>query len=523
MDARRRRWLACLLVVAMLWSLGSASCTPLNGGSTNLSASSSDAPPSAIKSFAETLAEISSGAGQISELKEGTNERRICVFEEKHDSVVGQLEIALMLIRMHERLGLRHLAVEGLLKGQEFPPTKWFRDMGGAEDEALRREIALGLFRSGEITAVELIALIFPDVVLHAADDPTAYAVELSERAGMAGMLYLYRIGLKSARPEHYPNLQHLDQQKDFSELIEYVTTLDPWVKEQHEQLMRSGSVTPIEQSLGRLEEIEERAKTVGAELNPAEQNAMAEAQTFFRAAEQRSVMMARTALSLDRSIPLDAINAGAAHTQSITRVLQEAKATYAVISPLTLIQKQTASDLSQEAFDRKRKQLSVTSTGEGLGSLLDGRKKPSTIIGTYWLTSLAQFRFATAIIVMAANDAGFPSARLKRKLEALDHLRIKWGEVKVNGGDVLFAASVRGQHGWTDLWARGGLLPNIPARPRERTLEELLWETLNEVRKESVEKTRPAKGPARERVTYNIMAIYDKAPQALVHARIAG
>lgn len=469
------------------------------------------------------LAEISQGAGQISEIKGETGERGVCIFEEQHNSVAGQLEIALMLLRLHEHHGLRHLAIEGFLKGQEFPSRQWFREMGDAEDEGLRNEIAVGLLRDGEISAVELIALVFPDVVVHAADDPAAYGVELTKRARMAGTLYLYQIGLKSARPEHYPSLQHLDQQKNFSELVEYVTTLDPWVKEHHEQMTRGAPINSTRQTLQQLEEIEERAKAVGAEIGPAEQSAMAEAKAFFKAAEQRSLTMAQTALSLDQKLPLVVINVGAAHTESIKRVLQEAQATYTVISPLTLIQNQTAGDLSEEAFDRKGKQLSVSLTGKGLGSLLDGRKKPATIIGMDWLKGLAQCRFATALIVMKAQDAGFPSTELKRKLDALNQLRIKWESLKIVGGDVLFATSVRGQSGWTALQARAGLTKNLPATFKNRTLEELLIESLIAVRKSAGERKEPAKGTTREIVTLDIMAVYDKAPQALAHARLAG
>lgn len=520
MNSRRSYWLACISMGVMLWSL---SCAPPGGGLTKLYVSSTDAQTNSLKSFAEMLAEISTGVGQISEIKGGVDERRICVFEEKHTSVAGQLEIAVMLLRLHDRHLLGHLSIEGLPQGREFPATQWFREMGGPDSEELRNQIAVGLLRDGEISAVELMALVFPDVVVHAADDPAAYNVELTKKAGMASTLYLYRIGIKSARPEHYPNLQQLNQQKNFAELVEYVISLDPWAKERHEQMARVESVNSIEETLQELQEIEERAKMVGAEIGPDEQSAMAEAKAFFRAAEQRSLMMVQTTLALDRTLPLIAINNGAAHTQSIKRLLGEAKATYAVISPLALIQHLTAGDLSYEAFDRKAKNLSVKWADKGLASLLDGRKKPPPVIGTEWLAGAAQFRFATAFLARGAKERGFPDSDLKRKLDALDHLKIKWETLRVTEGEVLFEASVRGQNGWTAIWARGGLTKNRLAEPEGSTLEKLLLDSLDEVRKEPGERKEPAKGRLLEMLTSNIMAVYDKEPQTIVNAHIAG
>src|SRR5260370_37814511 len=103
------------------------------------------------------LADVSMGVGQVRNSKEGSGERQICVLEERHTSVAGQIEIALMLLRLHDRYGLRDLALEGLTKDKQFPSTKWFRDMGGPDDSELRNQIAVGLLRQGEISAVELI------------------------------------------------------------------------------------------------------------------------------------------------------------------------------------------------------------------------------------------------------------------------------------------------------------------------------------------------------------------------------
>src|SRR5260370_11477508 len=103
------------------------------------------------------LADVSRGVGKVLNSMEGSGDRQVCVLEEKHTSVAGQIEIALMLLRLHDRYGLRDIALEGLTKDREFPSIKWFRDMGGPDDEELRNQVAVGLLRQGEISAVELI------------------------------------------------------------------------------------------------------------------------------------------------------------------------------------------------------------------------------------------------------------------------------------------------------------------------------------------------------------------------------
>jgi hypothetical protein len=188
----------------ILSTLAGTACTTPSKGLTTHSIASGN--PDSNRSVSDMLADVSQDVGRVSS-QEGSGKPRICVLEEKHTSIVGQFEIALMLLRLHERYGLRDIALEGLTKDKRFPSVKWFTEMGGPEDVDLKNEIVVGLLRDGEISAVELIAMLFPDVVVHPADATDAYLVELSDKAAAASGAFLVKIGLKSVRPEHYAQL----------------------------------------------------------------------------------------------------------------------------------------------------------------------------------------------------------------------------------------------------------------------------------------------------------------------------
>lgn len=526
MYSYKKSWLAGVVVAIMLWTLGTASCTNTTKGSdSSVSNSAPGGHSEPSKSISEMLADISKDVGQVRISKEGSGDRQVCVFEERHNSVAAQIEIALMLLRLHDRYGLRDIALEGLTKDREFPSIKWFRDMGGPDDSELRNQIAVGLLRQGEIGAVELIALAFPNVVVHAADDPTAYLVELTKKAGIASTAYFYKIGFKSVRPEHHQHIQQLSQQKKIRELVEYVISLDAWAKERDAR-MKKETGSSIEQTLATLQEIENRATVVGAEIGDDERSAMAEAKAFFAAAEKRTGTIVQATLEMKKAMPLVAMNVGAAHTEGVRRMLDEAKATYGVLTPLSLAKDLKAGDLSYEAFNRKNKQQSVMWLGKGLGSMLDGRHKYRPNVGMKWFQGESQLRFVTALLARASGQSNFPDAALRQKVDRLEDVKVSWKTVKTQqNGDVDFTASVLGEKGWITVSTRCGIPKGAESFVilKGRTLEQLLNKDLDEVRKEAGERKEPEKGPVIEMVTPDVMAAYDKEPNALANISISG
>jgi hypothetical protein len=464
------------------------------------------------------LEEAASGVGQVGDINGAAASRRLIVFEEKHTSVASQFEIALTLLRLYKHHGLRDIVLEGLTDDKKFPDTQWFRNLGGPEDEEARNEVLVGLLRDGEISAVELIATAFPDVAVHSGDDADSYRVELTKSGRV---VYLFKIGLKSARPEHYTRINQLNAQHDVEQLLDYVVSLDPWAKEQYAHLKDSAGGDCIEDSLRILDEIEERAEAVGAELTADERSAMAEEKAFFEAADKRTHTMSNLAIGFEPKSPLVAFNIGAAHTCGVKKLLEKAGATYAVITPLS--HKKEAGDLSYDSFDRKHQLRSVAWTGKGLGSLLDGRKKPPPDMGETWTRADSQIRVAVILIVRAIRDKGAIDSNLKRRIDSFDQLRVDWPSVSDDGGEVTFTTSVKLDKGWTPIAVRAGTPKSFSAAKNSRlTLEGMLLRDLTLVRNEPGERKEPTKTPVVEVIAPDVVASFATNPESLKQIRVA-
>jgi len=291
----KKSLIAGLVLSLMLSTLGIAAC---NGPTPGANINSAPTPNgNSGASFTALLADVSSGVGKVSS-NDGSGTPKIVVFEETHTSIAGQFEIALMLLRLHDRHGLREIALEGLTTDKRYPDLQWYRQMGGTDSGELRSQIAVGLMRAGEISAVDLVAMVFPDAVVHAADDPVAYRVELTEGAMVGVSAYLNKIHEKSR---------------------------DNWATDMNDELSKDKRRS-LEELQELIQKIEQRAASVGANLSEKDRQGMSEARAFFEAARKRSKTMVDTSVAVGRSTPLVAMNVGAAHTSEITQMFQSAK-----------------------------------------------------------------------------------------------------------------------------------------------------------------------------------------------------
>ena len=489
----KKSLVAGLVLSLMLWTFGTTACrssTPASNTASTNADSSND--------FTTLLTNVSSGVGKVSS-HGGSGTPKILVFEELHTSIAGQFEIAVMLLRLRNQHGLREIALEGLTKDKSYPSVQWFRQMGGPENGELRNQIAVGLMRAGEISAVDLMAMVFPDTVVHAADDPVAYPAKLTEKANRAIGSYLYKIALKSP---------------------------DNWVKQMSEELNKE-TRRSIEELQTLIQQIEQRAAAVGANLSEEDRRGMAETKAFFDAARTRTKTMVDTSVEIGRSASLVAMNVGAAHTSEIVQMFQNSKATYGVLSPLALANGLKAGDLTVEAFERKGDLMSVAFNGKGLGGLLDGRRKYPPAVDQKWLQAEAQLRYATAVIVRSGGGGGkFPDSIPKDEINSLPDVKVHADSIrKEPNGDISFLASVLGQKGWVDIYVRGGMPNGIAALEKHKgqALEKLLLENLDEIRKEPGERKEPTREPVTEMVTPDVAAAYAKTPAALKQMKISG
>jgi hypothetical protein len=527
MQTKKRNFILCLCILLSLAQFSCNDADTIQAGA-NQSASGTALPSNPtwdtspiqdaeVQSFKSMLDKVTAGVGKVGDTKGAASGRRFVVFEEKHTSIASQFEIALMLLRLYEH-GLRDIVLEGLTDDKKFPDTQWFRNLGGPEDEDVRNDVLVGLMHDGEISAVELIAMAFPDVVVHAGDDAVAYNTELTKQAGVSSTIYLYKIGLKSVRQDQYRRLNQLNQQQKISELIEFVISQDAWAKERHERFKKSGGGNCIEDILREFNEIEARAESVSAELTPEERRSMSDAKAFFEAADKRSHTTVKLAVGAESKSPLVAVNIGAAHTCGVKRLLDEAKPTYAILTPLS--HPNSAGDLNYESFERKGDLRSVTWAGKGLGSLIDGRKKPPPVAGEDWLKSLTQARLATVLLLRAFRANGGLGDDLKRRLDSFANFRVDQSSLTFEDGVLSFKGALIG--GQTKVIYMKAATPTSPAITRRRgpTLEAKLLNGLTSVKSETGERKQPATAPVIEVITPDVVAAAATEPQALMNFR---
>jgi hypothetical protein len=200
--------------------------------------------------------------------------------------------------------------------------------------------------------------------------------------------------------------------------------------------------------------------------------------------------------------------------------ILDEAKPTYAVLTPLS--HTKSAGDLNYESFERKGDLRSVTATGKGFGSLIDGRKKPPPVVGENWFKSFSQGRVATVLLLRAHRAKGGPTADLKRQIDSFGNFRVDWSSVVFKEGELSFKAAALIGDQTRNIWVRADT-PKSPAITKRsgQTLEEKLLNSLVSVRSETSERTQPAQTPVVEVITPDVVAAFATEPQALMAFRI--
>jgi len=368
----------------------------------------------------------------------------VVAFEETHISPIGQIEIALMMYRLYRDHGMRHLALEGYIEGSKLD-AKWFHDR--TVSPSWKRRVATRLLAQGEISSAEYLAILLPKLSVHPIEDEAQYSVDLGT-AGAAPTIYLFRIASKSLDQSIAPILQELQQEKKIKELIEYVIKSNHWTAEKSEQLDPKSKVISAEQWLSLLDEIESKAREVSYEPSSGERESMKKTKEFFTTANKRSSTMVRKVVQLaqQHSEAPVAMVIGAAHTDGVCRLFDQQKTAYMVITPNSLeTSKDEANSIAIAAFGRKGKKQSVDA--QGLGALLDGRKKPQPVVSEPWFQAKADFYLITGIIAEAAAA----SDRRNRTLFGLDPEKdLKLGMVQVDpstlervGEDVMFKVTV--------------------------------------------------------------------------------
>lgn len=272
MIATRRLRATCIVVVALALLIA-----PARGERLDLEAVARD---------------ISTDVGKVGKISTAGSKGLVFVFEEYHTSRVGQLQIAIMLLRLRSKHGLQTVALEGAVQAPQPISAQWFHTAGGEAARDAREDVAIRMLGEGEISSAEFLALLSPEVDVYGAELQAQYDVKL-DTEGAPEIAYLFEIAKKNLSQSDIKKANELISNKKQDEAIKFILESDPWVRKRYEAL-KGESLPSIEEMLARAREIQRKAREVGAEreIEAGAKQDMEKAIAFFEAAAKRSKTM---------------------------------------------------------------------------------------------------------------------------------------------------------------------------------------------------------------------------------------
>jgi len=341
---------------------------------------------STLDAMAEAIAE---DVGQVLKVVEGDPDRVIFVFEERHDSILVQIEVALMLNRLYTDYGMRHIGLEGLMSEEDKLDLSWAHWPPPYRPGQLitaREDVLVQSLIDGEIGGVELLGLVYDDVVIHGIDDAELYAAEVSPEAWSTPYTYLYNTALARMRKAELNEWKTLYDAGKYQEAQEYAMNTDPFTAEKNARLQDNVNFASAEETLEMLDEIATMAKLVKANLPSGAATNLEQLRSYLKLFSKRTDVMVANTLALsavNRGVPV-AMNIGAVHTERVIELFTEAGVSFIVFRSQAQAEGSSIGLLSREAFDRRSEGLSTAPEG-ALAALLDGRKKSQPIADKEW------------------------------------------------------------------------------------------------------------------------------------------
>ena len=333
----------------------------------------------------DIAAEIAEDVGVVTTVVETDTEPTIFVFEERHDSMLGQVEIAIMLNRLYADYDLRHIGLEGVSTEQGNLDLSWahrepYYEAG--QPIAGREDVMVQTLQEGEISSAELIGLVYHDVVVHGIDDTELYAFELTPEMSITPFVYLYYIALAGMDETDNGIWQALYTAEKYTEAFDFAMGTNEFAGQMNERLSDPVNIVSSEDWLVALDEIQAEAEASNAGYTENDAANIAAMGEFLETSSQRSDAMVTAMLELTDDFPDApiAMTIGAMHTARVQELLGESDVSFVVIRSVSLAEDIAAGRLSSEAWMRKQQGLSVSPDGT-IGALLDGRgKKPGPV-----------------------------------------------------------------------------------------------------------------------------------------------
>lgn len=458
---------------------------------------------------------ISADVGKVSASVVGDSGKRIIVFEERHDSRAGQIEIAIMFNRLHDK-GLKVIALEGALVTEKDLYPEWFHRLPNMK---VKQEVAVQLLKEGEISAAEFIALLYPDVKIYGVETASEYSVLASENASFSPYSYLWAIAEKNLSQDQISKANQLYEQENYTEYTEFVINASTCTKKWYEYLTDANRTFTIEEEISVLEDIKKGATLVKAEIDQKTKTDFEEWIESFRTASNRSDTITANTLILvkDANAPI-ALNIGAGHTSYVSELLKDNRATYAIIAPNSLTDINDISKLNLSAYNRKLERLSVDESGM-LGSFLDdrpksdGQRKPPPVLPKVFSRSKSELYYITKLIARSATSSRTPAVGLENEFSTLKYVKVNPESIKVIDNDVTFSAEILDDNNKkVTIYTRAHL-----TETGEKTVEERLKEALKylkdtkSLKEEKDEKSKDLVKPSRD-----VIARYSRNPDSI-------
>src|ERR1017187_2494449 len=214
----------------------------------------------------ETASAVAKGVGTVGTAWNEGSKGTVFVFEEFHTSRVGQLQIAAMLLRLHDRYGIRRIGLEGAIQSARPLDATWYRNVGGDLAKVAREDVAIRMLGEGEISSAEFMTMLFPDIAVIGTEIAALYNTELTAR-GNPEIDYLLAIAEKGLSQQDIRKVNGLINGKQQKEALEYMLSVDPWVRQQYAAIKGSSTsgAVPLEQMRRRLLDIQAKAAAVSA------------------------------------------------------------------------------------------------------------------------------------------------------------------------------------------------------------------------------------------------------------------
>ncbi len=418
---------------------------------------------------------IADGVGVVGECNSTGVPGPIFVFEEYHTSRVGQLEIAIMMCRLHNLYGMKQIGLEGSLQRLSPLKAQWFHRAGNPSTIGIKEDVAVRLLAEGEIRAAEFIALVFPDVGVFGTEIAGQYDVRLDIDVD-PGVNYLLRISEKLLSQNEISKINKLMEQDKSNEALEVIKNCDPWIRRQFE-VVQSDSLNSVRRILEYLRKIKSKANMLGVTVETSHKQAMDKSILFYETAAKRELTMVNYVIEqmvLLSDAPT-AMTIGAAHTENVLELLNDRNAAYVRITPNSL--NPDYGNMTMEQFERKNDQKWARINPGTLGLLLNNDRNPPPMIETATSKSYASMNLAALLVAEAARGGMRIPEDILPQLDNLPEFRIDRSSFIIEGYDVIFRAWLKNTGGYDqEVWARVG---TMDTPEKAQSLEDKLMQAI--------------------------------------------